>query len=43
MLLQSNASPILIRAQRKLLAELTPGERKDKMAILAKIGFANRQ
>lgn len=43
MLLQSNASPILIRAKRKLLEELTPKERKEEMSILAKIGFANRQ
>ena len=32
----------LIRAQRKLLEKLTPIERKDEMAIIAKIGFANR-
>ncbi|MGB1930652.1 MAG: hypothetical protein ACPHO8_15185 [Mariniblastus sp.] len=42
MLLQSNTSPILIRAQRKLLDDLTPGERKDEMSIRAKIGFAKR-
>ncbi len=42
MLLQSNTAPILIRAQRKLLEKLTPIERKDEMAIIAKIGFANR-
>ena len=42
MLLQSNTSPILIRAQRKLLDDLTPGERKDETSIRAKIGFAKR-
>ena len=42
MLLQSNAAPILIRAQRNLLTKLTPKERKEGMAIRAKIGFANR-
>jgi len=42
MLLQSNAAPILIRAQRTLLAELELEERKDEMTVLAKIGFSNR-
>ncbi len=42
MLLQSNTAPILIRAPRKLLEKLTPKERKDEMAIIAKIGFASR-
>lgn len=42
MLLQSNAAPILIRAQRILLAELGLKDRKDEMTVLAKIGFANR-
>lgn len=42
MLLQSNAAPILIRAQRTLLAELGLKDRKDKMTVLAKIGFSSR-
>jgi hypothetical protein len=41
MLHQSNAAPILIRAERELLEMLTPKERQDAMTIRAKIALAD--